>query len=91
MIKCKMITTYRPSNLSGGLRTNEVVGMTHSIPKVGASFKMISTPLTEGTDVRCIETNRVKSVEKNGNVYTFQTDSGSEYKLEVIETEEKGE
>ena len=80
MFKCKLI---KVKSDPGGLRTDEVIGSAAKVPEVGFVFQMMSKPLTEGTDVRFIETNIVKDVKKDGNSYLFRTNSESVYKLEI--------
>ena len=83
---CKLIKVSRPEDLGGGLRTDEVEGCASKLPEEGDSFSMAATPLTTGMDIRAIETNRVRKVTVEGKKYTFETDSGSVYRLIVEST-----
>jgi hypothetical protein len=83
---CKLTKISRPDT-EGGLRTNEVNGMCMEQPKTGQPFRMTSEPLTEGADIRFIETTRVTDCKvdaNNPNIHSFRTQTGSVYQFELL-------
>jgi hypothetical protein len=64
------------------VRTEEILGGCASIPKEGGTFEMFAEPLDETKDVRWLHTSRIKSVQKEGDVYHFETEN-SKYMLQV--------
>ncbi len=62
----------------GNLRTDEVVGETQALPKVGECFYMTGEGLTGG--VRCIQSSEVIQVLDD----LFATETGSVYHLELL-------
>jgi len=62
------------------LRTNEISGCCHELPRVGFSFHMYSEGIEFGT--RCVSTSTIKEI--NEETKTFKT-LNSEYKIEVLD------
>ena len=65
------------------LRTNEVEGVTNILPEVGKNFTLIGEPLTDGANVRIINTTEIKSVDKEENTIIFKT-LNSTYQLDIL-------
>lgn len=87
MIAYNVILTKIESNHSN-LRTNDIVGQTLYLPKVGQSFHLVGESLTPGLTHRIINTTEIKEVEKTGEMtYIFKTQN-STYGLAVTGYEE---
>lgn len=63
------------------VRTNEVVGVTEDLPKVGSRFIMFGAPVDPKFDIRMIETSVVTAVDRDTLPVTFRTQF-SQYRLE---------
>jgi hypothetical protein len=82
----KVILTKVESN-HNNLRTNEIDGLTLSLPEKGKFFQMVAPPLESGS-IRSVTTTEIKELEKTSeDSYTFKTQN-STYKLKVYGTEE---
>lgn len=71
----------RPSDIPGGMRTSDAFGTITSPPRAGLPLTHIGAPLTEGADIRVIQTSLVKDVMELDSGWTFWTESGSVYEL----------
>ena len=81
----KLTTVSRDPNLSGGLRTTDVVGDAADLPVAGSRFSMTAPPLDPGAGIRYISTSPVQEVKAAGtDVYDVVTKSGSRYRVEVL-------
>lgn len=81
----KLTKIYRKPELEGGLRTDEVIGVCQNLPCKGVRFSMLAEPLEIKAGVRLVETSVVQEVKiKQHNLYSFITESGSHYKVEVL-------
>lgn len=65
------------------LRTDEVEGQTLTLPEVGKAFILVGESLTPGGDGRYVYTTEIKSIEKLGESYRFNT-LNSTYQLDVL-------
>lgn len=64
------------------LRTESVDGVC-DVPCVGESFRIYAASLTEGADVRLVQTSRVVDAQQRAPaVWNFHTETGSLYRLE---------
>ncbi len=66
------------------LRTDDIVGITHALPKVGQGFSMIGKPLDPAATARVVNTSVVQSV---GWLYfdtLVFTTLNSTYRLEIL-------
>lgn len=81
------MTKIKLSKISGGknIRTQEVIGEWTNEPlEIGKVVELISTPLTEGADIRLVNTSPLKDVDIFEAFYILHTISGSQYKMEII-------
>jgi hypothetical protein len=78
-----------PISLSQQSRTRAPIeGVTYFMPTPGLGFTVAGDPLNPEMDLRLVNTSPVKSMEIKSllpKVIEFETDSGSKYKLEVLE------
>lgn len=86
-MKCVLTSIKRTDKLDG-LRTKTVTGITDTIPILDMPFRMLAKPIDKNADVRYIETTLVKNLVKDGNVFRFITESGTNYKLKIVEVYE---
>lgn len=77
----KIVSTHN------NLRTNEIEGMSSSLPVVGQGFNLTGESLTKGMNARLVSTTEIKEIEQKGNEYIFKT-LNSTYKLEVLDIED---
>lgn len=77
----KVISTH------DNLRTDEVVGLTHSLPEVGQPFILTGDPLSKSAHVRIIHTTPVIKMDEtnsvNSGTIVFET-VNSVYRLHYI-------
>lgn len=81
--------TRKTAGASSGFREhgNPAIGETNSLPKFGEGFSFIGEPLDDKTAAgRLIYTSNVVFwILNEDGTYTFKTESGSEYHLEIME------
>lgn len=70
------------------VRTNEVVGVTSSLPKIGDRFQMLSEAIdkSQGANVRYIETSPVESLKSSCENTIIMKTHYSTYELEVLDS-----
>lgn len=68
------------------LRTNEMIGKTGSIPEVKYNIQVFGESLTEGKNMRVIETTEIKesTYDKATKTFVFKTQN-STYSLEILD------
>lgn len=79
-MKVKLTRLYK----GFALRDNVILGESDDVPKIGSSFTLVGKSREEGGLCRIVETSCVVDVLKSGCEYTFTTERGSRYKVEVI-------
>ena len=78
MLKCKIL-----KHSSENVRTTIVEGYTNSYPTLGDNFTMYGEPLDVSADFRKLTTNIITQIFNESNIYTFSTESGSVYEVEI--------
>lgn len=89
MIDCIL---SRIESVHENLRTNEVQGLTDTLPEIGKPFKLVGESLTPGRTGRLIYTTPVKEVRlhpEEGSL-EFWTEN-SHYGLQVLDMDTQGE
>lgn len=83
-MKVKLTNLYKQIDNPGGLRTTDVIGQCDRLPVRGKSFFMDAPPLEQG-NIRCVATSKVIDIDIEEGIYTFHTETGSVYNLEILE------
>lgn len=85
----KVKLTRKTAGVGSGFREhgNPAIGTTDALPVFGKSFELVGEPLDDKTAAgRFIQTTPVQSwILNEDGTYTFKTESGSEYHLEILE------
>lgn len=74
------------------IRSNEIIGVTSFLPKMGERFLMLSEALdkSQGANARYIETSPITNIFKvSDNIMTLHT-TYSIYELEILEATDNG-
>lgn len=66
-------TLRRINSNHSNLRTDAVDGFCNELPTVGAAFSMYAKALTEGCNVRWVQTTAIESLETLGDTAKFIT------------------
>lgn len=82
-------TLEKISSTTNALRTETVRG-TFCLPQVGRQFRLVGESLTEGADLRLVQTSPVTEMvriqggfNERCQIFEFRTESGSHYRLVV--------
>lgn len=68
------------------VRTNEVVGITSSLPKIGERFQILSEALdkSNGANARYVETSPIESLKSSCENTIIMKTHYSTYELEIL-------
>ena len=81
MMKAKLT---RIQSKHQNLRTDEIVGQTEELPRIGSPFTLIANPLVRFANFRLVRTTPVRVIWNNSRTeYEFWTEN-SHYRLSVL-------
>lgn len=79
------------NNNHNKLRDDEIIGFCTDLPEVEKQFVLFAPPRDQKVApqgmayFRMVNTSLIKEKSQNGKVFDFKTESGSQYRVEILE------